>query len=152
MRKDCLYQYPMITECVHQGRADPLGIVYVSRESLQDKKSNKRRRPTKFARPESENYQQGCHPNPKMKRPKAGQLVNYGLEFQLLIPVKKTELSAMERPRKTVRNSTFYSPQLFEANLKTALFFFLLSFFVRRFVKIKDIFFLQVQKVSICSQ
>ena len=28
----------MITECVHQGRAaDPLGIVYVSRESLQEK-------------------------------------------------------------------------------------------------------------------
>ena len=63
-----------------------------------------------------------------MKRPKAGQLVNYGLEFQLLIPVKKTELSAMERPRKTVRNSTFYSPQLFEANLKTAFFFLLKTF------------------------
>ena len=67
------------------------------------KKSNKRRRPTKFGRPGFANYQQGCHPNPKMKRPKVGQLVNYGLEFQLLIPVKRTELSAMERPRKTVR-------------------------------------------------
>ena len=43
MRKDCLYQYPMITECVHQGRvAGPLGIVYVSRESLQDKKKQQK--------------------------------------------------------------------------------------------------------------
>ena len=43
MRNDCLYQYPMITECVQQGRAaDHLGIVYVSRESLQDKKKQQK--------------------------------------------------------------------------------------------------------------
>ena len=54
----------------------------------------------------------------------------------------------------------FYSPQSFEANLKTALFFFpsffFLSFFLRLFVKIKDFLFFKFRRFlyvpNSCSQ
>ena len=83
----------------------------------------------------------------------------------------------LESTLKLSHHSSYRSPKIFNFKVKLVLFliiglflanrpllfasivwgeskdcFLLLSFFIRRFVKIKDILFLQVQKVSICSQ